>query len=151
MTTYNVEKFDRFYDEALPLLEAHRVEVAAHLDIPLSVDVARYRALEVAGALRIFAARHEDQLVGYAVFITSPNAHYTSSLCAAQDVLYVDPAHRRGRVGLNLVRFAEAELRRLGVQVVTQHVKVAHPALGRLLEHENYTMVEHVYAKRLDR
>jgi GNAT superfamily N-acetyltransferase len=102
--------------------------------------------------LRIYTARlHDGKLIGYAVFLVNTNAHYAGSLQAVQDVLYIDPEHRRGHAALRLLHFSEAELRDEGVQCVYHHVKLNHPALGVLLERMGYAKIETIYGRRLDR
>lgn len=156
-TLFQQEIFDTFFLEAKPLLERHKAEIAHYPDIPLDVDTDRYRMAENAGTLRIYTARLNRgpseplTLMGYGVFFVNTNAHYRSSLQAVQDVLYVDPDQRLGRVGIDLIRFCDRELRRDGVQAVYHHVKLAHPALGVLLAREGYEHVEAIYSKRLDR
>jgi hypothetical protein len=151
------EPFDSFFAEALPLLERHKLEIAHYADIPLDVDTEKYRMTESSGLLRVFTARLNRgpseplTLIGYAAFFVGPNPHYRTSLQAVQDVLYLAPEQRQGRLGLDLVRFTERELRREGVQVVYHHVKLAHPALGVLLAKDGYDPIEQLYAKRLDR
>lgn len=144
-----LESFAACYEEALPLLERHRQEISHYPDIPLEVDTGRYEAAEAVGKLRVYTARIEGNLVGYAVFFVMPNGHYVSSLQAVQDVLYVAPEHRRGSVGLRLVREAERMLAAADVQVIYHHVKHAHPALGAILSRRGYEPVETVYAKRM--
>jgi len=152
---YQRELFDAFYLEALPLLERHRLEIAHFPDIPLDVDTDRYRNAEQAGVLRIYTARLNHgpsgplTLIGYAVFLLQHNPHYQSSLQAVEDVLYVDPDQRRGRTGIELIRFSEAALKREGVQAVYHHVKLAHPTLGILLAKEGYESIETIYVKRI--
>lgn len=168
------------FAEMLPLLGRHWREVAHYLDIPLEVNAGAYHAIAANGALRVFTARdrqigqpcdggcdhvypygwvpdagcpvHDAQpLVGYAVFFVRPNPHYVSSLQAVQDVLFVQP-ESRGKTGAKLIAFADDALRAEGVQVVYQHVK-ARPRLnfGPMLERMGYELVDHIYAKRLDR
>ncbi len=154
-TRFQRETLDGFFPEALPLLQKHKDEISHFKDIPLDVDLDRYRKIEDAGALRIFTARldrgpaDELKLIGYAVFIVGANAHYKSSIQADQDVLYVDPEQRISRVAIELLKFTEDELRRDGVQVVHHHVKVAHPALGLLAQRRGYQHVENIWVKRL--
>ncbi len=170
------EAFGSFYDEARPLLERHKDELSAFPDIPLNVDVDRYREMELLDLLRIYTVRKEHNwpdrhagcegcgmqvgrrpedfplgctLIGYAVFIVSVNPHYMTSLQAVEDVLFVAPEHRGGRAGIGLVRFSEAELRKDGVQVVYHHAKLAHPMLGKLLTKDGYEPIETIFAKRL--
>jgi GNAT superfamily N-acetyltransferase len=90
-------------DEIRPLLEQHWKEIAHYPDIPLDPDYGRYRTLETLGLLRIFTARHDGQLVGYAIYAVNFSLHYRNSRQAQQDVLFVLPAYRRTRLGTLLV------------------------------------------------
>lgn len=147
---YARETLSRFIDEAFPLLSDHWQEVSHYSDIPLDPDLVRYHSSEDQGMLRVYTARVGGKLAGYSVFLVNHNAHYASSLQAQQDVLFVHPDFRRGRLGIRLIDFADAELKAEGVQVVTHHVKVKHLALAAILERKNYELVEVIYAKRLD-
>lgn len=134
-------------EEAKPLLATHWREIAQYQDIPLNPDWEFYRT---SSALRCFTVRAAGQLAGYAVFGVGQNKHYMSSLQAVQDLIYVNPADRGG-IGRQLVRTSEQELKAEGVQVVYQHQKLAHPALGELLRSEGYEAIEVIWAKRLDK
>lgn len=148
--SYQREAFGACYEEALPLLTRHWREIAKFQDIALDVDVTTYRHADTAGRLRVYTARVDENLVGYAVFAVGFNPHYRASLQAVQDVIYIDQSYRRGAIGLDLLRFAERELAAEGVQVVRHHVKRAHPKLGRILEHMGYEVEDVLYSKRLD-
>jgi hypothetical protein len=52
-------------------------------------------------------------------------------------------------LGLELVRHVDAELLKENDDVNHYHVKVKHPALKTLLEHEGYEVTEYVLTKRL--
>jgi len=165
------------WDEALPLLEAHWREVAHYSDITLSPDRSLYEASERAGVLRFYSARDwrdertisDDEwpwhfsgaeqaaklracapLVGYALFFVRPNPHYSGSIQAAQDVLYLDP-RVRGITGYRFVAWCDEQLRIEGVQAVYHHQKRAHPQLGRVLDKLGYEPVDVIWARRLDR
>lgn len=149
--TYHREQLPDLWDEMQPLLAKHWREIAHYQDIALDPDKARYMHLDAVGALRVFTARTASwRLIGYSVFMVSPNIHYRQSLQATQDVIYVDPDLRSGRVGMGLIAFGDEQLRADGVQVVYHHAKNAHPALGRLLGHMGYESIETIYARRLD-
>lgn len=136
-------------DELKPLLEKHYTEIAHYLDIPLDPAFEQYIAMENVGALRVFTARLEGKLIGYSIFFVRPNLHYRSSLQAAQDILFIDPDHRKGSFGGRLIAFCDEELKREGVQVVYHHVKKAHN-FGPLLERMGYQLVDLIYGRRLD-
>lgn len=160
-------------DEMKPLFEAHWREVATDLTIPLEPDYARYQGLDDANCLRVYTVRarqtvrwtfpghgfveqeeyagtHEESpIVGYVIFFVAPHAHYKSSLQAYGDVIFLDPEFRRGTIARELIRFAEESLGAMGVQVVRYHVKVAHPALGVVLQRMHYAHTEDGYEKRI--
>jgi GNAT superfamily N-acetyltransferase len=133
--------------ELKPLLAAHWREIAHFQDIPLNVDWETYHRASRDGLLRVFTARTEEGLAGYAVFFIRSNPHYQDSLQATQDVMFMSPEHR-GRGGA-LISFAEAYLKVEGVQAVYQHVKDKFN-FGPLLERLGYIPIERVWVKRLD-
>lgn len=136
------------------LLAQHWQEVAFYKDIPLEPDWELYGATESIGRLRIFTARIRGELVGYAAFLLNRNPHYKSSWQASQDVLFVAPAHRSGKIGAHLILFAERHLRTESppVQVTYQHSKAsAELDISPLLERLGYELVDTIWAKRLDR
>ena len=143
------EKIWDLWEEAWPLLVEHWGEVAKYSDIKLDPDFTAYHEAELNGALRVYTARAEGVLVGYAAFMVRGNAHYKSSIQAVQDVVFLRKACRRGLVGYKLLKFADDQLATEGVQVVYQHVKIKNnfsAVLGRI----GYEKVEEVWAKRLD-
>jgi GNAT superfamily N-acetyltransferase len=133
-------------DEIKPLLEAHFQEIAHYPDIPLKPD---YDFFLKTPSLRVFTVRHQCQLIGYCLFFVAPNPKYMTSLQAHQSILYVSPSHRRGSVGLRFIDWCDTQLRTEGVQVVYHHMKAAHD-FGPLLERLGYTLMDKIYARRLD-
>lgn len=139
------------WDEAMPLIQKHWHEVAFYEDIPLNPDWNVYSAAASAGQVVVFTARkNQVELVGYALYFVKPGPHYLGSIQAAQDVIYLDPAVR-GLTGTAFIQYIDAALAEDGVQVVFQHAKVAHPALGRVLERIGYQKQDIIYSRRLDR
>ena len=146
------ETMETFWDDGLPLFEKHWREIAHYQDILLEPDADGYRRVEAAGMLRIYTVRKVPswELIGYELVFVRPNMHYRSSLMASQDVLFLAPEHRKGRLGMKLIDYADSMLRREGVQVVAQHVKAAHN-FGPLLERLGYELQDLIYTRRLDR
>lgn len=149
-TTYQAERLSDLWPEIDPLLQAHWREVAHYQDIELDPDEEAYAEVEARGQLRTYTARENGRLIGYVIFFVRPNHHYAGSLQAWQDVLYLDPEHRRGRAGVTLIRVAETRLRAEGVQVVYHHAKRTN-RVGELLGRLGYELVDEIYAKRLDK
>lgn len=144
------ESLATFLDEALPLLYDHWREIAKYQDIELKPNLPFYYRSEEAGCLRVHVLRVNGALVGYGVYIVGPNPHYSDSLQAVQDILFVRKDHRLGRLGIKLIEFSEQLLREEGVQVIHQHAKLEHPALAQILQRRGYTAVDVIYSKRLD-
>ncbi len=153
------------WQEIQPLLTAHWKEVAFYDDIPLSVDVGAYEASEQSGILRIYTVRKKDHehvgeglsrgaiyngtLLGYAIFFVRPAPHYSQSIQAAEDVIYIDPSVRGG-TGYKFIAWCDEQLASEGTQCVSHHVKLAHD-WGKVLERQGYEPVETLWVKRLDR
>lgn len=133
--------------EIAPLTVAHHAEVAPFRDIALAPNIEAYCAMEDAGCLRCYTLR-DDELAGYAVYVTSTNPHYVTSRQANNDLLYVRP-DRRGH-SLSLLRFAERSLAEEGVDIVYQSVARARD-FSRVLVWLGYEHIESLFAKPLRR
>lgn len=138
------------------LLVAHWEEVALHKDdVPFAPDWDRYRALEKTGVFKALAMYRHGFLVGYNCFFVQPHLHYKLTLCAVNDIIYVDPGSRGA--GFRLVKEAEKRLGEMGVKVITYHTKLAiyltgdhRPAtVGDLLAKLGYSHAENNYQKLL--
>ncbi len=163
MITYQVEKWDDCYEEAIPMLEAHYVEIATDKSIkPLDPDLDRYQAMEEAGVLRIFTVRitavdaetddtillGRGRLIGYFVSIIMKGLHYQQTTLAINDIMYIDPAYRGGTVGYRMMKGAAADLKNLGADILTIHMKTDYP-FRSLLEKLDYHLTEENWEKVL--
>lgn len=146
--SFQREKIVDIWQEMLPLLEAHWREVALFQDIPLEVDWEAYSRMEGADAVRLYTLRNElEELIGYSVFFIVQHPHYKSSKQAQQDVIFISPKARG--IGKQFIQDCDEELRKEGVQVVSQHVKAAHN-FGPVLERIGYQLSDLIYVRRLD-
>lgn len=150
MLTFQRETLDQAKADGEPLLRRHWVEIAHYLDITYDPRWSVYEAYEQAGGLRIYTARLDGQLVGYCVFTVNFNIHYAGSLEANEDVLFLAPEHRKGRLGLKLIQFTDAQLKAEGVQLVKRHIKFAHDHFP-LLERMGYEKIDMIVGRRLDK
>lgn len=80
---------------------------------PVNPDVQMYRALHQAGVLKVLAATAYGEIVGFAVVLISPVAHYSARMAVMESV-YVSPAHRHGGTGWRLIKAAEAAAQEAG-------------------------------------
>lgn len=150
MLTINIEKLADVRDECQGLIEQHWQEIAVWQDIPLAPNWLAYEQMEGASALVIYTVRDDARLVGYAVFFMRSHIHYKNHVWALNDIIWVHPDYRNGRIGLELTQFWENDLKSRNVHVVHVNAKVAHPALGYVLKQSQYQTVEIGYEKRLN-
>lgn len=148
--TVQRETFKAFAAEALRLMALHAEEMNPYPDIPPNVDEQTYIAADEAGLARVYTARLDGVLIGYAVFIVQYALNWRLSLTATQTGFFVDPGLRLSTCGTRLLQHAEAALRAEGVQVLAHQQFVKHPALGRMLERNGYERMTNVWVKRLD-
>lgn len=153
MRSFQRETYEDVVDEIRPLLERHWREVAHYADIPLAPNWAAYQQFQAAGILRIYTGREHGRLIGYSIFTVHKGVHYSTSLEADEDLLFVLPEHRKGsRVGLQLMQFAERQLTAENVQLVKRRTKAAERLnFGALLERMGYEPIDVTYGKRLDK
>lgn len=153
MLQLGVENIDSVRSEIQTLLEMHWREIAVWQDIPLAPNWEMYYILEKSGNLVVYTVRDDNnsnKLVGYAVFFLRGHIHYKDHIWGLNDIVWVHPDYRDGRIGRKLVDFWEKDLQSRGVHVAHVNVKVAHPALGLVLKWSKYKMVESGFEKRLN-
>jgi len=149
--SYQTEVLDvGLITEAKELMEMHRDELCLHDDFVLDPDWEYYFKSSVMGMLVICTARQAGgKLIGYAAYSLYQNPHYRAVKNAMQDVLFLHPGKRGVLAGYNLIKFADAHLATLGVNLVVHHVKVKAD-FSPMLERLGYQQSEKIYEKRLD-
>lgn len=147
MLTYQVEAYADVVEEAKPLLARHSAEITPTL--PFSPRWNDYEALAAAGLLRIYTARFDGALIGYSVFSLLPVMNSGALMEATEHTLFVVPEHRKGRVGIGLIKFGDAQLATQGVDVLMRCVHVEHDFGPLLVGHMGYSPVYKIYGKRL--
>jgi GNAT superfamily N-acetyltransferase len=147
--TYQQESLVTCEEDAKELLVQHWEEIALNKElIKLNPDWPAYYKLEEVGALKVFTARSEGNLVGYFVVICRPHLHYVDHVFAFNDVLYLNKSYRKGLTGAKLMKFAEKCLKEDGVSVMIVNTK-RHKPFDSLLQWLGYTHVENIYSKTL--
>lgn len=77
------------------------------------IHVPTYKALEGAGALKVFAALEGEVVIGFITVLTHIMAHYSAKLSYVESY-YVLPEYRRRGAGLALLRMAERHAYEIG-------------------------------------
>lgn len=148
--TYQEEPIYKVFHEAKKLLEDHWHEVANHQDTrPLDIDETTYQMLNRLGYIKVFTARDNDKIIGYASFTISNHLHYKTWKMAVNDVYYVDPAHR-GKDGIAKDFFTTIEswLKDQGVRSVT-YMDKTQKSHEKFFTGLDYKVIEQVYEKVL--
>ena len=146
-----VERWDTYYPETVPLWEQHYLEVANDQDvIPLAPNLAAYTAYDASGMLHIVTARAAGALVGYWTGIVGPHLHYATTLMAMTDMYYLLPDWRRGRNALRLFGTAHRTLKARGVVKVASGTKLhAGLDMSKLFAFMGYHKTEHLFTRLL--
>lgn len=135
-------------DEMMPLLKNHYGEIALYKDIPLSPAKSTYENADKAGFLRIYTMRHNHRLVGYEVFFIHKHPHYSETLEAVQDILFLSPEMRRGLLGYQFLKWCDGELENDGAQVIFRCVSNRYD-YSPLLKRLGFMAHDTVYSRRV--
>jgi L-amino acid N-acyltransferase YncA len=147
MISYALEPWDRYYRDCQPLWPEHWDEIAVDKDrMPMRPDVATYQALDAAGRLQIVVVRDDGRMVGYILSVIRPHLHYADVLCGYEDAYFLTKSHRRGMIGVNLIREAIRHMKLVGVQKAFFMTKVALD-MGPIFERLGFAKTDIVYSK----
>jgi GNAT superfamily N-acetyltransferase len=126
---------------------AHAAEVGAFGAKRFLPAMKSYRALEEAGALRLFFAYQGGVPVGYQAFVVCHHPHYSTAKWAHADAVYVLPDHR-GFGAAKFLDWADEQLKAEGVSAVMR-ASTTKLDLGPMFERMGYTEQETNYLKEL--
>lgn len=147
---FDTEAFAGIKRQIEPLIKRHWEEIALNKDaIKLNPDWKEYARLSDSGALRIYTAREDGELVGYFVVIVSKSIHYKDHLFANNDIIFIDKEHRKGTAGIRLIKYAVEQLEAEGITLININTKV-HQAFDVVLERQGFNLIERVYSKRVN-
>jgi GNAT superfamily N-acetyltransferase len=145
--TFQEEGFDAVDEHFFDLFQQHYEEIAWRKDkIKLNPDMEKYKLLADQGLAKMYTARENGELIGYAIWFIVRHMHYKNTLKAMNDILYVAPEKRGGMLGVNLIRHCENELIRLGVHTIGMHIKKSLD-WGYIAERMGFEPVETLYEK----
>jgi GNAT superfamily N-acetyltransferase len=142
---FSTERYAACGREVAELAALHDAEIPG--EFPYDPDLESYRKLDEVGALVIFVAREAGVLVGYVLTIVMPHLQYRVRW--GSGMIFIRKDYRKPRVADRLLAFSEDSLRARGVLLVTIGVHPAHPALGELLVHRDYSLAGSYFSRRL--
>lgn len=115
----------------------------------LDLDSSMYEQLEALGTLVVVTVRDGGKVVGFTGWTIIAHHHYQQALTGVVDSWYLDPAYRKGRLGIQLFQKALALLKEKGCEhavATTSTAKNVSKLLERVLKFEP---IEIMYGKRL--
>jgi GNAT superfamily N-acetyltransferase len=137
-----------FVEELKELFPLHYEELCVTKDFPLAPDYDAYKRLADAGMLRCITVRADEEVIGYAIFVIQPHLHYMTCKTAFEDIYYIRPDFRKGRVGIRLFKYAEEVLKGIGVNRIIMHTKI-HMDNSKLFEYLGYKWTDKLFTKIL--
>jgi len=144
-TTFHRERIADVWDEAQLMLKDNAAESGAGL--PFQPDKATYFGMESIDALRLYTARYEDKLVGYALFIFSKHPQYSASTVALQEVVYMAPEFR-GYGAAKFLMWADVQLEAEGAEAIVRQVRIGGPDYSKTLTRMGYEPLLTSFIKR---
>lgn len=151
--TIQLERIEYMANEIVQLHLRHFAETeSTYLTHPFRPDYTQYAQLEQEGRFRCYVMRSvTGQMIGYVMYFTTQSLH-GNFVDAQEDAFYIVPEFRGKGLARPLLRFAEADLAKYGVNYVYMSSKapVGGPDTGPFFEKEGYREMARVYCKRLE-
>lgn len=103
---------------------AHYQEIALNkVVMRYAPDADRFQRLEDMGNMLSLVAFDGERVVGYSINLLSTHLHYKELIVMHNDMLYLDPEYRKGRLGLRLIKATQQAAKLRGVRMLTWHAK----------------------------
>ena len=147
--TYQREQANLVVQDIVPLMHEHWTEIAySQHEAPYDPDIDAFLRLDAAGALRLFTARDDGDLVGYACYMVFQSLNHRTERHANESGVFIHPGWRRGLTAWRMLKHADGELVREGIKAIHYNVPRAHPTLGVLLERRGYSHSDDGFVRR---
>lgn len=149
MISAQIELFTRAYPELLRLFPKHWEELALFRDrMPLAPNFMEYAERERAGRLFLATVRWDGKIVAYYTANVASGLHYSTTLTAQMDMVYVHPDARGRGLIVPLMNCVQRELKRRGAQIWYSGYKTGNPLkLDNVLENFGFKPADTYVAK----
>jgi GNAT superfamily N-acetyltransferase len=148
MITYQTENYFDCVEELSEIYPQHYQELTVSRNFPLMPDYERYANLAKSGILKLLTVRNDAELIGYTIMLVSTALHYKTCVVAHEDLYFVKPEYRKGRVGIKMFKFVEDEMKKIGVDRIVMGTKV-YADNSKLFEYLGYRFYEKLYTKEI--
>jgi len=134
------------FDELKEVIPLHYEELCVTKEFELDPDWDMFARCAEAGLLRTFTVRNDAELIGYMIFFIKPHPHYRTCKTAFDDLYYLKPEYRKGRIGIRMFQYAEKVLKANGISRIIMGTKV-HLDNSKLLNYLGYRLTDKVFTK----
>ena len=129
-------------------LEHYEELVGDKATVKFDPHLDRYTQLEALSMLVSLGAYLDDQLVGYSVNILGPHMDSQHTMCAHNTMLFLAKAHRKGTLGVKLIRATSTACKVRGAQYMLWRAK-PETTLHALLPRLGFEVLETVFSEVL--
>jgi len=118
------EYLEDILQQVIPLHQMHWQETEKYRhSIPLKPNYDYMINAERNGRFMLFTLRCRDSgVIGNCMMYISQSTH-TQEWVAEEDTIFIDPAHRKGRVGIKFIKYVEDVLGSVGIKEIRVTVK----------------------------
>lgn len=148
MITYQEEDPREFFDEVKPILDIYHEDLIPEHDIPFEPNTEQYFNAYDCGNLVCITCRDSGKLVGITAFFLLPYLYSKHHRIAIEDLYYVSESHRKGSIGIRLLKEAEKVLKFNGASIINVVCK-AHQDRTTLYERLGYRYTEKHFSKQV--
>lgn len=148
MITYQEEDPRDFLDEAKPILDAYYKDLIPEHSLPFEPNLEQYFNAYDCGNLVCITCRDDGKLVGVSAFFLLPYLYSRLHRIAIEDLYYVCESHRKGSIGIRLLKEAEKVLKFNGASIINV-VSKAHQDRTTLYERLGYRYTEKHFSKQV--
>ena len=145
---YRITNAKECFDRIIKLFDEHYKELSVTQELKLNPDYDVYFNADKKNLVKVVLCEDDSELVGYIVFFVGPNLHYKDCLLATEDIYYLKPEYRKGRIGIKMFKFAEEYLKSIGINMIRYSTKT-HLDNSRLFEYLGCNFIEKVFIKRI--
>ena len=146
MIQYQCEEYKDCLAECQTYYQEHHDEVYGVDGPTLDPNYDMYHTLANARLLKTITCRKDGVLIGYVQYVLGYSLHYKTVLTAYEDIYYLKRSERKGRVGLDMFKYAENYLKSIGVSEIKcgTNLNVDNTKLFTYLK---YQPIEKVFSK----
>ena len=146
MITYQEEDPRDFLEEIKPIFDIYYADLIPEHQLPFEPNYKQYLDAYDSGSFVCVTCRDDGKLVGIAAFFMLPYLYSWRHRIAIEDLYYISESHRKGTIGIRLLKEAEKVLKFNGVSIINVVCK-AHQDRTALYERLGYRYTEKHFSK----